>query len=155
MDSSDLLPTFAELAGTKLPSGIKFDGQSFASPMLGVPGKPREWIFNQLADMWYVREVNWKLNQSGELFDMSDAPFSEKKVTATSTEPASAAARQRLSAVLTELNPAGGIRDSGDGSGRHAGKAKKKSKQAESKNGLPQAKPSEGKPDRGDPDTEP
>ncbi len=35
IDFSDLLPTFAELAGAKLPAGIKFDGTSFAPQLRG------------------------------------------------------------------------------------------------------------------------
>ena len=35
-------------------------------------------------------------------------------------------ARAKLAAVLAKLNPAGGIPDSGDGTGRHANKDKKK-----------------------------
>jgi hypothetical protein len=76
--------------------------------------------------MWYVRSAGWKLNQNGELFDMSDAPFAEKPVAADSQDPAALAARQSLQSALAQLNPAGGILDDGDGSGRHANKAKKK-----------------------------
>ena len=78
--------------------------------------------------MWYVREDGWKLNQAGELYDMSDAPFSEKLVAADTKDPAAIAARKRLQAVLDKLNPAGGILDQGDGTGRHANKVKKKKK---------------------------
>ena len=74
--------------------------------------------------MWYVREAGWKLNQLGELYDMADAPFTEKLVAAGSETPAAKAARVRLAAVLATLNPAGGIVDTGDGTGRHANKAK-------------------------------
>jgi len=38
--------------------------------------------------MWYVREANWKLNQAGELFDMRDAPFTEKLIAADSNDAA-------------------------------------------------------------------
>ena len=37
-------------------------------------GQPRDWIFVQLARMWYTLEHGWKLNQAGELYDMSGAP---------------------------------------------------------------------------------
>jgi hypothetical protein len=74
--------------------------------------------------MWYVREAHWKLNEKGELFDMSDAPFTEKLIVASADTDASKAARARLTAVLEKLNPAGGIPDSGDGTGRHANKEK-------------------------------
>jgi arylsulfatase A len=131
VDASDFLPTFAELAGAKLPGNTILDGRSFAPQLRGEKGQPREWIFNQLAKMWYVREAGWKLTQTGELFNMSDAPFSEKLVAADTKDPAAIAARKRLQPVIDKLNPAGGILDQGDGSGRHANKVKKKKKTSE------------------------
>jgi arylsulfatase A len=120
IDSTDLLPTFAELIGGKLPENRVLDGHSFARRLRGEPGPQRPWIYNQLAAMWYVREAGWKLNEKGELFDMSGAPFVEKRVEESDDSTASKAARQRLTAVLAQLNPAGGIPDTGDGTGRHA-----------------------------------
>ncbi len=76
VDSSDFVATFAELTGGKLPAR-KFDGHSFVAQLRGETGKPRDWVFNQLASMWYVRDANYKLNQLGELYDMSDAPFTD------------------------------------------------------------------------------
>ena len=70
-----------------------------------------------------MRDAKWKLNQKGELFDMSRAPFEEVPVSSDSKQ--SAAGRGKLQAALTQLNPAGGILDQGDGSGRHAGRAAK------------------------------
>lgn len=126
VDSSDFFPTFAELAGAKLPEKTIIDGRSLAPQWRGEKGEPRTWAFNQLARNWYVRETGWKLNQSGELYDMSDAPFTEKLVPADSNNPAALAARQRLQAVLDQLNPAGGIVDTGDPSGRHASNVAKR-----------------------------
>ncbi|OYV06168.1 MAG: hypothetical protein CFE26_07775 [Verrucomicrobiales bacterium VVV1] len=124
MDASDLLPTFAELTGGRMPGKTIFDGHSIVPQLRGELGTKREWIYNQLAAMWYVREAHWKLNEKGELFDMSDAPFTEKLIDAADDTDASKAARDRLTAVLAKLNPAGGIPDSGDGTGRHANKEK-------------------------------
>jgi arylsulfatase A len=123
IDSTDFLPTFAEMAGAPLPKHT-IDGRSFLAQLRGQTGKPREWIFIELARMWYVRDAGWKLNQAGELFDMSDAPFTEKPVAAGSTDPAAIAARTRLQAALDTLNPAGGILDQGTGDGRHANRKK-------------------------------
>ena len=119
IDSTDFLATFAELTGGTLPKDTIFDGHSIAPQLRGEAGTPREWVYNQLAAMWYVRDAKWKLNEKGELYDMSDAPFTEKVV--TGDHPA----RTKLAAVLAKLNPAGGIPDSGDGTGRHANKKKK------------------------------
>jgi hypothetical protein len=129
IDSSDLLTTFAELSGGTLPKDTIFDGHSMAEQLRGEAGTPREWVFNQLAAMWYVRDAKWKLNEKNELYDMSEAPFAEKLV--TGDHPA----RAKLAAVLAKLNPGGGIPDSGDGTGRHADKDKKM------KGGGPMKKP--------------
>ena len=121
---SDFLPTFAEIAGAKLPEKTIIDGKSFVPQIRGEKGQPREWAFVQLARMWYVRDAGWKLNQAGELFDLSDAPFTEKLTPRDSKDAAAVAARVRLQAALDRLNPAGGILDDGDGTGRHANKKK-------------------------------
>lgn len=125
LDGSDFFPTFAELAGAELPAKTVIDGRSFAPQLRGQQGRPREWAFCQLARMWYVRDANWKLNQAGELFDMNDAPFAEKLVPTETTDAAAKGARKRLQAALDGLNPAGGILDDGDGTGRHASNRRK------------------------------
>ena len=126
IDFSDYVPTFAALAGAKLPENVLIDGQSFLPQIKGQKGAPREWAYVQLARMWYVRSMNWKLNEKGELYDMSGAPFEEKLVPADSTDPVAVAERAKLQAALNKLNPAGGILDDGDGTGRHGGKKEKK-----------------------------
>lgn len=128
VDSTDLFPTFAEFAGAKLPEKTVIDGRSLAAQFRGEKGQPRDWAFTQLARNWYVRTTGWKLNQAGELFDMSEAPWGEKLVAPGTESPAGLAARQRLAAALTHLNPAGGIPDTGDPSGRHASNVNKKEK---------------------------
>ena len=120
--------TFLELAGAKAPAGLKFDGQSFAAQLRGAAGTPREWAYVQLGQKWFVREQGFKMNESGELFDMSDAPFVEKPVAASADTAASGAARARLAAVLRELNPEGGKTDAAGG-----GAAKKKNKKGKNK----------------------
>jgi arylsulfatase A len=102
VDFSDFFTTFADLGGAKLPEGVKLDGHSFAPQLRGEKGTPRDWIYVQLGGSWYVRNQGFKLNESGELFDMSDAPFAEKPVT-------NEAEKAKLQAVLKELNPLGGV----------------------------------------------
>ena len=127
---TDMLATFAELGGAKLPEGFKYDSVSIAPQLRGEKGNPREWAYVQLGAKWYVREQGWKMNESGELFDMSDAPFVEKPVAATADTDASKAARARLTAVLAELNPAGGKSDEAKqvkgGKGKKGERKKKK-----------------------------
>lgn len=125
-DASDLVPTFTEIAGGKLPENKKLDGKSFVAQLQGAATPARPWAYNQLAAKWYVRETGWKMTETGALYDMSEAPFAEKLVPPDSTNPAAVAARTRLTAALAELNPAGGIKDDGDGTGRHAENKKAK-----------------------------
>jgi arylsulfatase A-like enzyme len=97
--------------GSNLPAGFKTDGQSFAAQLRGDAGTPRAWAFVQLGAHWYVREPGFKLNEAGKLFDMTDAPFVEKRVDPAGDTEQSKAARQRLAAALSELNPAAGKTD--------------------------------------------
>lgn len=105
VDFSDFLPTFADLAGAKLPQAMTYDGRSFVPLLRGEKGNPREWIFVGCDNQWYVREDQWKLNKAGELFDMQDAPFTEQLVPANAENENAKAARKRLQAVLGKLNP--------------------------------------------------
>lgn len=123
IDASDFIPTFAELAGAPLPQNVKLDGTSFAKQLKGSKEPSRSWIFTELGNDWYVRDANWKLNRAGELFDMRNAPFEEKL---TAIDDKTKLIKDKLQTILDSLNPAGGILDKGDGSGRHANKVKNK-----------------------------
>ncbi len=131
IDSSDILPTFADLAGAKLPTKNVLDGRSFLPQLMGKKGNPREWIFIELGNKWYVREAKWKLNREGELFDMSNAPFQEKLVSNYAQNKEASEAYSRLQKALKSLSPEKGILDNADGSGRHASNVKKKKKKVE------------------------
>jgi arylsulfatase A len=131
IDASDILPTLADLAGAKLPENKILDGRSFVPQLKGQKGSPRDWIFMELGNQWYVRDQKFKLNRAGELFDMSKAPFEENLVANVSENKEASEAKTRLVAVLERLNPAGGIMDEADGSGRHGNKVEKNAKKAE------------------------
>lgn len=122
VDFSDFYATFAELAGAKLPDGVKLDSHSFAPQLRGEKGTPREWVYVQLGNNWYVRDSQWKLTSDGKLFDMTEAPFAEKPAT-------DEAARKRLQAVLNEINPTiTGKADRGAAKADKRGKPGKKAK---------------------------
>jgi len=123
IDATDFIPTFAELAGAPLPTNNILDGKSFAYQLKGSSGTPRDWIFTELGNDWYVRSSNWKLNRAGKLFDMRNAPFEEKEVNIDETNKVE---KEKLQKILDGLNPAAGYLDNGDGSGRHATKVKEK-----------------------------
>ena len=133
ISSSDFLTTFSEIAGTTLPKDIILDGQSFNAQLHGQKGTPRTSLFVQLANNYWVRNSGWKLNQSGELFDMSKAPFEEILVPVDTKNPVAIEARKTLQAEMDRLNPAAGYHDEGGGDGRHANKAINKAKKAAKK----------------------
>ncbi len=124
IDASDLLPTFADVAGAALPTKNILDGRSFLPQLLSREGNPRDWIFCELGNKWYVRNARWKLNREGELYDMINSPFEEKLVKDYANDKEATAAYQSLKLALDKLNPGAGILDAGDGSGRHANKIK-------------------------------
>ena len=99
VDFSDFFPTFADLGGGKLPEGVKLDGRSVAPQLRGERGTPRDWVYVQLGDKWYVRDRGFKLTSDGVLLDMTDAPFSEKQAS-------NDAEKSKLQAVLKELHAA-------------------------------------------------
>lgn len=137
IDASDLLPTFAELARAPLPANKVIDGKSFLPQLLGKSSNPREWIFMELGNKWYVRDAKWKLTREDELFDMSNAPFEEKLMTNYRNNAEATAAYKRLKVALDKLNPAGGILDDADGSGRHGSNVEKQKKAKEEKKPKP------------------
>jgi arylsulfatase A len=124
---ADPLATFVDLAGAKLPADMKFDGRSIAPQLRGEKGQPREWAYVQLGNKWFVRNPGFKMNEKGDLFDMSDAPFVEKPVPPDAATESSKTARLRLTAILAELNPAAGKTDAGGDKrpGKGQGKAKR------------------------------
>ena len=126
----DFFPTLAELAGAKLPAGVTIDGKPFTPMFHGLFTGDwlRDWIFVLLGHNWFDREFNWKLNQSGELFDMHQAPFAEPIVPAATQDSDALAARQRLQTVLAELNPAAGKVDPRNA--KQNGKKKRAKKQS-------------------------
>jgi arylsulfatase A len=107
-DFSDFFSTCAELAGAKLPEGVKIDGHSFAAPLRGEKGSPREWVYVELNGNSYVRDGRFKLTNTGELFDLSDAPFEETLVASDTTDAAAVAARKSLQTVLDDHKAAPG-----------------------------------------------
>jgi arylsulfatase A len=102
IDVSDLLPTFADLAGAALPTDYAMDGRSFAPQLRGEKGNPRQWVYaalNRPEDpIRWVRDDHYRLRGNGELTSVKDAPFADAPVDAS--DPAAQAARARLQQVL-------------------------------------------------------
>jgi len=103
VDFTDILPTCLQIAGVPLPKDI--DGMSFAAQLRGEPGTPREWVHSLLREQYFVRDLHWKLRETGDLYDASDSPYIETLVLPENDTPDSKAARIRLQAVLDQLHP--------------------------------------------------
>ncbi|MEK6236111.1 MAG: sulfatase-like hydrolase/transferase, partial [Planctomycetales bacterium] len=117
-DFTDLLPTFCELGGAKLPEGVEIDGKSIAGVILGKnKDGPREWIMalghgaaaldekgvrpKQVFTDRVVRDKQYKLwvldGKSAKLFDLKADPFEENNLL-DSDDPKIVAARKNLEA---------------------------------------------------------
>ena len=101
-DATDMLPTFAELAGAPLPEGVRLDGQSIVSLLTGRPGSRREWIFSQVGDARKARDKRFILHANGRFYDLQADPY-EKNNLASGTDPVAVAARRKLQEVLDSL----------------------------------------------------
>lgn len=143
VDFTDFFPTIAEAAGAGIPEGLALDGKSILGHVLGPAPAPREWIFVGLGRSWYVRDSRWKLTEKGEFFDMKGAPFIEAPIAADTTDAAAIAGRERLAAVLAQLNPSAGKVNHGDGTGKFpAAQKQAKKDKAKKKKADAAAKPS-------------
>jgi arylsulfatase A len=119
VDFSDFFATFAELGGAPLPEGVTLDSHSFAAQIKGQTGTPRKWVYVELNGKSFARDARFKLTNSGELFDLSEAPYKEIPLS-TTTDAAAIAAQQQLREVLMQHPTAPG------GPGKKAAKAGKK-----------------------------
>ena len=126
-DFTDMLPTFTELAGAKLPGAI-IDGKSIASFILGkAKDTPREWIMAMgggvarleggrvvpavdYADR-VVRNKRYKLwaaDKGNKLFDMVADPGEQNDLIG-SGDPAIVKARKKLEAVVKQFPSKDGV----------------------------------------------
>jgi arylsulfatase A-like enzyme len=75
----DFLPTAAELAGARLPNGVKTDGLSLVAMLQGAPGPKRDYFYWELHEgspLQAVRFGDWKAVKNGpaaaiELYSLS------------------------------------------------------------------------------------
>lgn len=68
VDFSDVLPTFADLAGADIPGGL--DGRTFAPRLRDGKASGRDWVFAEHGGKSWVRTREWKLYADGRVFDM-------------------------------------------------------------------------------------
>ena len=112
VESTDFLPTIFEAAGLEFPKGYVVDGRSFYPQLTGETGDPREWMFfhfepmnarNTTGKIRFVRDRDWTLYETGELYDLSIDLDEEFAIYESADSEASGAARARLRGVFEEL----------------------------------------------------
>lgn len=102
VDFTDIMPNCLEIAKAPVPNGI--DGISFAPQLQGRPGQPREWVHSLYKTEYFVRDSKWKLRENGNLYDVSNSPFSESLVGPEKETVDAKSARQRLQGILDRLH---------------------------------------------------
>ena len=115
VDSTDFIPTIADVTGMTPPRDRVMDGVSFAAQLRSERGKPREWVlvhhdprpgwgkeaYTKL-DRW-ARDERYKLYQEGELYDIAEDVLEQNPVAVGEGSADAEAARGNLQRVLDEL----------------------------------------------------
>ena len=78
VDFSDILPTFAEVAGADIPASHKIDGKSFLPLISGKRKQIRKWVFCQQGEDWFLRTKEFRLYKDGK-FEYMKTHYSPQK----------------------------------------------------------------------------
>jgi arylsulfatase A len=113
VDSTDFLPTIAEVAGIALPPTLRSDGRSFAPRLFGRPGQPRDWAF-----FWHDPRPGWdkenrtrhifaldhrfKLYSDGRFYDLESDLAEQQPLAEAGLSPPQRAAHAKLTAVIAD-----------------------------------------------------
>ena len=108
VDSTDFLPTLAELSGATIPPG-PLDGRSFLPQIRGEPGRPRQHLVahyhprperRDSAPQRWARDHRWKLYDTGGFYDLPSDPLEESPLDLANAPPEARAAHEKLLAAL-------------------------------------------------------
>jgi len=97
------LPTFAELTKAKLPEDRILDGHSFVPQIFGKKGNPRNWIYQEWKGKGWIRTKEWKLYNTGHLFDMKNDPLEKHAIDVEDKTEKSSNIRDYLTKELHKL----------------------------------------------------
>ena len=114
IESSDFLPTLADLVGKKIPSDWQTDGFSFAPQLRGEKGVAREWAF-----FWYDPRPGWdkekfsrsifaldhhyKLFSDGRMYHISGVDFKEALIDPNKRSATIDNKRKKLEDVIEKM----------------------------------------------------
>jgi arylsulfatase A-like enzyme len=114
IDSTDFVPTMAEIASAAIPMGMPIDGRSFLPQLYGRKGEPREWVFfhydptpgwNQQGryQSRFARDHRFKLYQDGRFYDCIADPDELRPIPWQNMQGEVAAAHKLLRGVLDRM----------------------------------------------------
>lgn len=104
IDFSDILPTFADLSGGRLP-GRQLNGHSFANRLRDRGSSSRTWAYSETSrgGGQFVRTRAHKLYSDGRLFDMTADPDEKKPLAPRSEDRGAENIRTVLQRALDSL----------------------------------------------------
>lgn len=100
-DFTDFFPTVLELAGVQRSGEAYYDGRSIAPQIHGRRGEPREWVYAQYGQTWFVADASYKLYGDGRFVTLAGSPHHEHP--SEGQAPPERLARERLESVLRQL----------------------------------------------------
>jgi len=109
IDFSDFMPTFAELAGAKLPENVTIDGRSFAPQLKAKKGNPRKWAYCQWQGRAWARTKKWKLYRDGRLYNIQKDPLEKSPIFPSGDTAETSVVRRKLRVVLDNLKKTKGL----------------------------------------------
>jgi len=106
VDFTDLFPTFAELAGAKLPRDLRLDGVSLVPSLTGEgdASKKRRWVYSQIGAFRMVRDRQFLLDNQNGFYKIADDPRQTKNLL-QSTDKTIIGRRDRLKRILDGFPP--------------------------------------------------
>lgn len=116
VDSTDFVPSLAELAGKPIGAAAGLDGKTFVPVLQREPGHEREWVYMHYdprpgwdKDRFYLirfaRNRDYKLYEDGRLYAMSSDPLEEHPLSVVADSVLSRHVRRNLQAVLDGMLP--------------------------------------------------
>jgi arylsulfatase A len=81
IDFTDFLPTLCDAVNIKLPETFITDGFSFFPQLINKKSTPREWSFCNFRKKRFIHNKEWKLYDTGEIFNIKNDPFEKTILT--------------------------------------------------------------------------
>lgn len=110
IDFSDFLPTLCDAAKVKVPETFITDGYSFLPSLLGQDYTPRDWIFchydcgkEQYPKRRFVHNKEWKLYESGAIYQISKDPMEQNVIAESDLLPAQKALISSFKGVFKQI----------------------------------------------------